>query len=50
MQREEMAIARQRQPKHVSAATNQHATTEELLEKLFSMLFVLGLYNENQQD
>jgi hypothetical protein len=28
MQREKMAIHRQRKPKHVSASTNQHATME----------------------
>jgi hypothetical protein len=45
-----MAIARQQKPKHISAAKNQHAITEELFEKLFSVLFVLGIYNENQWD
>jgi hypothetical protein len=30
-----MAIAKKRQPKHASATTNQHATTEELMEIVF---------------
>jgi alkylhydroperoxidase/carboxymuconolactone decarboxylase family protein YurZ len=34
---EERAVARERLSKHISAATNTNATTEELLEALFSM-------------
>jgi hypothetical protein len=34
----EAAIARQRRGEDVSAATNKHATIEELLEAVFSML------------
>jgi hypothetical protein len=30
-----VAIARQRRGKHASAATNQHATIEQLLEAVF---------------
>jgi hypothetical protein len=33
---EETAIARQWRGKHVSTATNKHASTEELLEVVFS--------------
>jgi hypothetical protein len=35
MEQEEAAIARQRHGKYVSAATNQRATIEELLERCF---------------
>jgi hypothetical protein len=34
--------------KHVSAVTNNHATTEELLEAAFPVRSVPRLYNENQ--
>jgi hypothetical protein len=34
---EDTAVARQRLGKHVQAATNAHATTEELLDAVFSM-------------
>jgi hypothetical protein len=34
---EEVAIATQQRGKHVSAATNKHATIEELLEAVFSV-------------
>jgi hypothetical protein len=37
VQLENAAIARQRSGKHVSAASNQHAKIEELLEVVFSM-------------
>jgi hypothetical protein len=37
VEQEEGAIARQRRGKHIFAATNQHATTEELLEAVFSV-------------
>jgi hypothetical protein len=40
--------ARQRHGKHVSAVTNNHATTEDLLEAVFSMLSVPWLYEDNQ--
>jgi hypothetical protein len=39
-------VARQRRDKHVSAATNTHATTEELLEAMFSMQSVSMLYSD----
>jgi hypothetical protein len=56
---EETGIARQRQPKHVSAATNQHAAGKELLESqhakieelwetMFSMRSVARLYNQDK--
>jgi hypothetical protein len=41
---EEAPIATQRRGKH-SAATNQHATTEELLEAVFSMWSAPRLYS-----
>jgi hypothetical protein len=34
--------------RHVKAATDTHATTEELLEAVFSVRSVLRLYNEGQ--
>jgi hypothetical protein len=37
-----LAIARQRRGKHVSAAMNQHTTTEELLEAVLSVLWLLS--------
>jgi hypothetical protein len=37
VEQEEAAIGRQRRGEHISAATNQHATTEELLEAVFSV-------------
>jgi hypothetical protein len=37
MLKKEAAITRQRRVKHVSAATNQHAAIEELLEAMFSV-------------
>jgi hypothetical protein len=44
---EKTSIDRQRHDKHISAVKNNHATTEELLEAVFSMQFVLRLYKEN---
>jgi hypothetical protein len=43
-----MAIARQWHDKHVSAATNKRAAVEELLEVVFSMWYMLRLYNKHQ--
>jgi hypothetical protein len=40
VQLEETIIARQRLSKHIPAATNKYATTEELFEAVFSMRFV----------
>jgi hypothetical protein len=37
---EETAVARQRLSKHVSAATNTHATIEEMLEAVISMRYM----------
>jgi hypothetical protein len=48
VEEEEAAIARQQDSKHVSAAMNQDATTEELLEVVYSVQSVLRLYNEDQ--
>jgi hypothetical protein len=36
--------------KHVSAAMNQYATIEKLLEAVFSMRSVSGLYSEDQRE
>jgi hypothetical protein len=41
---EETAIARPQLVKHVSAAMKQHATTEELLETMFSVWSVLSYW------
>jgi hypothetical protein len=38
----------QRRAKHVSGAKNQHATTEVLLQAVFSILSAPRLYNEDQ--
>jgi hypothetical protein len=43
---EETAVVRQWLNKHVSAATDIHSTTEELLETVFSMWSGLRLYSE----
>jgi hypothetical protein len=50
MEQEEAAIARQRRGKHVSAATNQHATIEGVLEAVFSVWSVPRLYSEDQRE
>jgi glycerol-3-phosphate responsive antiterminator len=42
VEKEEAAIDRQRRGKHISAATNQQETMEELLETEFSVLFLRG--------
>jgi hypothetical protein len=44
------AIAMQRCGKHISAAVNEYATVEELLEAVFSMQSVPRLYRKNQQE
>jgi hypothetical protein len=43
---EEAAIIRQRRGKHVSAAANQNATIEELLEAVFSVRSAPGIYSD----
>jgi hypothetical protein len=43
---EEAAVARQRRLKQVSSATNKHATTEELLEAVFSIPSLPRLYSD----
>jgi hypothetical protein len=50
MEAKETAIARQWLSKHVPAATDIYATTEKLLEAVFSMQCVPRLYNEHQCD
>jgi hypothetical protein len=45
---EEMAVARQRLGKHVSAAVDTHATIE-VLETVFSMRSVPKLYSESHR-
>jgi hypothetical protein len=42
MDPKETAVARQRLYKHVSTATDTHATIEEILEALFSVLSLRG--------
>jgi hypothetical protein len=42
--------ARQRPGKHMSAATNKHATTEELWRAVFSVWSVPRLYNEDKRE
>jgi hypothetical protein len=46
---QETAIGRQYHGKHVSAAVNQHATVEELLEAVFSIPYAPRLCNEDWQ-
>jgi hypothetical protein len=41
---EKTSIARQQLGKHVSAVMNNHATTEDLIEAVFSMQSMLRLY------
>jgi hypothetical protein len=43
------AIARQQHGKKVSVATDMYATTEELLETMFSMWSVPRIYNEDKR-
>jgi hypothetical protein len=43
VEQEEAAIAMQQHSEHVSAAMNQHTTTEELLEAVFSVWSMLRL-------
>jgi hypothetical protein len=47
---EKQSIARQRHGKHVSAVTNNHARTGQLLEAAFFMKSVPRLNNENQTE
>jgi ribosome-interacting GTPase 1 len=46
---EETAVAMQRMGKHASAATNQHAAIEELLEMVFYMQSVERLYTRTKE-
>jgi hypothetical protein len=45
--REKTFAANQRQAKHVSAVTNNHATIKKLLEAVFSMRSLPGLYEDD---
>jgi hypothetical protein len=47
---QEVAIAGQWHGKYNSTSTNQHATTEEPLETVFSVWSTLRLYSEDQQE
>jgi hypothetical protein len=47
---DEADLVRQRLDKHVSEATDTHATTEELLEVVFSVRSVLRLYSESRRE
>jgi hypothetical protein len=44
METEKTAVARPQLGKHVSAAMKQHATTDELLESMFSVWFMLSYW------
>jgi 3-hydroxyacyl-CoA dehydrogenase len=44
----EAVIARQQHGKQVSAAANQHTTTEELLEAVFSSQSIQRLHEDQQ--
>jgi hypothetical protein len=44
-----VAAAKQWLGKHAPTATNSHATTEELLEMMFSMQSVSRLYNKDHR-
>lgn len=44
---EEMAVATEQLGKQVSVTIDTHLTTEEPLEAVFSMHFVLGLYTQD---
>jgi hypothetical protein len=46
---EETAVAKQRINKHVSAPTDTHTTTDELLEAVFYVRAVLRLYSEGHR-
>jgi hypothetical protein len=46
---ETIFVSRQRLGKHVTAATNAHATIEALLETVFYTQFVLRGYHENNR-
>jgi hypothetical protein len=48
VEQEKAAVARQRRGKHISAATNKHATTDELMEVAFSIPSLPRLYSEDQ--
>jgi hypothetical protein len=45
-----MAVARQRINKKISAIFDTHATMEEILDKVLSMLSMSRLYNEDDQE
>jgi hypothetical protein len=48
VEQEEAPIFRQWHSKHISAATIEHATIEELLEVVFSVQSMPRLYSEDQ--
>jgi hypothetical protein len=50
VEKEEAAIARKRCGKNGPAATNQHATIEELFEAVFSVWYAPRLYSEDQRE
>jgi hypothetical protein len=47
---EDVAVARLRRGKYVSAATNQHARRGQLLEAVFSVLSAPKLYSEEKRE
>jgi hypothetical protein len=50
VEEEEAAVARQCRSKHVSAATNKYATTDELLGVAFSVWSMPRLYNQDLRE
>jgi hypothetical protein len=50
VEQEEAAIARHRNSKHVSAATNQHGTVDELLDAVFLMRLAPSLRKWDQRE
>lgn len=50
VEQEEMVIVRQWLGEHVSAATHQHATVNEMLEAAFSLWSALRLHSEDQRE
>lgn len=42
-----MVVARQQCSKHVSAARNKHATVEDFLKVVFSVMSVVRLYDKD---
>jgi hypothetical protein len=50
VERKEAATARQQISKHAPTATDMHATLEELLDEVFSILSIMRLYSEDHRE